>query len=305
VRCPGCGVEIETDTKSCPKCGRLIVVGSRDRLYARSEESYSGVLHQQGRVMTDGDLSEEVEIRTDGQEKVGKALSAQKETPSIRIVDDTITMDSRGFTFKVTSGAVLIGDLVIAIDDTEEIISATSLDQDAEVVNDPSRYIVFLEAWTQEVSATEDSELLEPAISEPDTTSRVRIGFRWSALTENEETQVEVAELLEAHLKDESHRFLVPIAIVEVSEDQTIKVVHYTSVGTLYSDVLKPHAHIRIKGVGSKMDGDYYITEVRHEITPPDESRSTKKIRCKQCRAENEVGDQFCRNCGMRILSGN
>ncbi|MGY5874934.1 MAG: DUF6519 domain-containing protein [Candidatus Thorarchaeota archaeon] len=301
MRCPGCRAEIESDAKNCPKCGRLIVVGGRDRLYAPSGDSYSGVIHQQGRVMTDSDYSEEVEIRTERREKEGETVLARKETQPIRIADDTIDMNPTGFTFKVTSGTLSIGEIAIAIEDTEETISATSLDPDAEVVTDPSRYIIFLEVWTQESSATEDPELVEPALDEPDTSSRVRIGFRWLALTEKEVTQVEVAELLKTQLEDDSHRSLVPIAVAEVSEDQTIKVVHYTSRDTPYSDVLKPYHLVSVKGVGSKMDGAYYITAVRHEIAPPDESDSTQKIRCKQCRTENEEGDQFCRNCGVRI----
>ncbi|MGY5852556.1 MAG: zinc ribbon domain-containing protein [Candidatus Thorarchaeota archaeon] len=251
--------------------------------------------------MTDSDYSEEVEIGTEGRGKEGEAVSAQKDTQSIRIVDDTIAMDSTGFTFKVTSGSLSIGDFVIAMDDTEEAISATSLDPDAEVTTDPSRYIVFLEVWTQEVSATEDTELVETALDEPDTTSRVRIGFRWLALAEKEVTQGEVAEILESQLKDDSHRSLVPIAVAEVSEDQSIKVVHYTSGDSLYSDVLKLHSLIRTKDVGSKMDGDYYITAVRHKITSSGESDSTQKVRCKKCRTENDVGDQFCRNCGLKL----
>ena len=103
--------------------------------------------------------------------------------------------------------------------------------------------------------------------------------------------------------KDQTHRNLVPVAILEVMEDGPIKVTHYTSDDSSYADVLKPHSIISIKGLGSKMVGPYYVTAIRHKIASSDESVSSQRIRCTNCGNENEKSDKFCRNCGNRIIS--
>ena len=70
-----------------------------------------------------------------------------------------------------------------------------------------------------------------------------------------------------------------------------------------YTDVLKPHSSVRIKGVGSRMAGSPYVKANRHKITTSDESESSQKIRCGNCRTENVKSNRFCKNCGTRLTS--
>ncbi|MHA2142071.1 MAG: zinc-ribbon domain-containing protein [Candidatus Thorarchaeota archaeon] len=67
MRCPWCNTEIESGVKSCPNCKRLIIIDAQDRLFSQSSE-YTGVRHQQGKVLVDQDIKEDVQIETEGQD---------------------------------------------------------------------------------------------------------------------------------------------------------------------------------------------------------------------------------------------
>jgi len=82
-----------------------------------------------------------------------------------------------------------------------------------------------------------------------------------------------------------------------------IESARHTSGDSLYSDVLKPHSRIDVKGLGSKMTGQPYVTAVRHKIAASDESESSQRFRCTNCGTVNEKNDKFCRTCGTRIAS--
>ena len=308
MRCPGCGKELEQEAKSCPKCNRLIVVSARDRLYSQSSKSYSGVLHQQGKVLVDQDFSEEVKVATESKESIkdGRIAQPTADHKPIRIIDGSTVIDSTGITFSVTSGIIPVGDFALSFDEPEERISATAMDPDSEISPSTSSFAIILEVWREVVSAfNEPHALLEPDLegSGTDTSTQFRVGFGWLPLTERTMTKVELADFLESQRKDQTHRNLVPVAILEVMEDGPIKVTHYTSDDSSYADVLKPHSIISIKGLGSKMVGPYYVTAIRHKIASSDESVSSQRIRCTNCGNENEKSDKFCRNCGNRIIS--
>lgn len=307
MRCPGCGKELEPVARYCPKCNRLIVISARDRLYSQSSESYPSVLHQQGKVIVDKDLSEEVKVTAESKDTIKENRVAQPtaDHKPIRIIDGSTVIDSTGITFSVTSGIIPVGDSVLSFDEPEERISATAMNPDSEISPSTSNYVIYLEAWEEVVSSTEDSSLIEPDLegAGPDTSTQFRVGFGWIPLTEKTITKVELADILKSQRKDQTRRNLVPVAILEVTEDGHIEVMHYTSEDSPYANVLKPSSIISIKGLGSKMAGSYYLTPVRHKIVESDESDSSQKIHCTNCGNENEKGDKFCRNCGTRIAS--
>jgi predicted RNA-binding Zn-ribbon protein involved in translation (DUF1610 family) len=85
VRCPGCKTEIEPGTKSCPNCGRLIVISTRDRLFAQSA-AYTGVRHQQGKVLIDKDVDEDIKISTEEED----------DSPYSDILKSRASIDVRG-----------------------------------------------------------------------------------------------------------------------------------------------------------------------------------------------------------------
>ena len=72
---------------------------------------------------------------------------------------------------------------------------------------------------------------------------------------------------------------------------------------SLYAHVLKPRSSISVKGLGSRMTGSSYVKANQHKISPSDESESSQRIRCKNCRTENVKSDRFCKKCGTRITS--
>jgi predicted RNA-binding Zn-ribbon protein involved in translation (DUF1610 family) len=69
MKCPGCGVELKPDERTCPYCGKPIIAASTGRQFSQRRE-YSGVRHQQGRVVTDDDVDEETTIRTEEHERL-------------------------------------------------------------------------------------------------------------------------------------------------------------------------------------------------------------------------------------------
>lgn len=300
MRCSGCGKELKPKAKSCPNCGRLVT--TRDRFSFKSNESYSGVLHQQGRVMVDEDYSEEVKLATERKEKIEIDTDTQPRVSHkpIRIIDDSTTIDSTGITFNVTSGIIPVGDVTLSFDEPEEGISATAMDPDSEITLDSRKYIVYLEVWETTVSSVEDSDLIATGLEGHDTSTQFHVGFRWSPYTRKIETNADFADFLKSQKKNHTHKHLVPLAILEVTKQGQIKATHYSSES---ADLLKPHSTISVKSLGSKMDGSYSVTTVRHKIGDSVKSEFIERIQCEYCGTENDRTSIFCKNCGSRIAS--
>jgi hypothetical protein len=89
--------------------------------------------------------------------------------------------------------------------------------------------------------------------------------------------------------------------LVDHDIDENVKIDSEGQDDSLYSDVLKPHSSVDVRGFGTKMDGTYPVASVRHDIADSDDSE--QRIRCPNCRTQNEKKDKFCRNCGTRIPS--
>ncbi|MFW9921247.1 MAG: zinc-ribbon domain-containing protein [Candidatus Thorarchaeota archaeon] len=56
-KCRSCGATVSIKERYCPKCGKEI-------LQRRLTKDFSGVLHQQGRVVIDDDWSEESQLHS-------------------------------------------------------------------------------------------------------------------------------------------------------------------------------------------------------------------------------------------------
>ena len=80
-------------------------------------------------------------------------------------------------------------------------------------------------------------------------------------------------------------------------------IVSSASSDSRYTDVLKPHSRVNIKGVGSRMTGQSRVSATRHTIATSDDSDTSHKIRCMKCNTVNDKGDRFCRNCKARLAS--
>ena len=298
MRCSGCGKELKPTTKSCPNCGRLVTM--RARFSSKSSESYSDVMHQQGRVIVDQDYSEEVKIVTE-RRKMTKDSQAAKSTDNhniIKIIDDSAVIDSDRIRFSMTSGIIPLGDFALSFNEPEEGIFATTIG--SEISPDTSRFLVYLEAWEDTVSGIEDSDLMTADIEGSDTSKQYNVGFRLVPATEKMVTREDLTDFIESQRKNHRSRHFVPLAVLEVTKEGPIKITHYVHESV---DVLKPHSIIGVKGLGSKMDGSYYVPVVDHKIGTSGESESSQTIQCEYCGTENDKSDKFCRNCGSSIIS--
>jgi hypothetical protein len=259
-------------------------------------------MHQQGRVVVDQDYSEDAIISTEKREMI-KDSQAAKPTGGhkpLRIVDGSAVIKSKRIKFNLTSGIISVGDFTLSFDEPEEGIFATATDSNAELSPDTPRCFVYLEVWEDTVSGIEDSELITPDLEESDTSLQYNVEFRWSPATGKALTKADLIDVLESQKKDHLQRHLVPLAVLELTKKGPINVTHFAHETT---DVLKPHSTISVKGLGSKMDGSYYVTAIRHKIGDADGYAPSQKIQCGFCGTENDKSDKFCRNCGSSLTS--
>ena len=149
-------------------------------------DNFSGVLHQQGRVLLDADWNEQTRITnhwqdTTARDTIGPGVAAvPSDTPhafqvrSARVEDDEIKVT-------LSPGRVWADGLLTYLDSTEDIeLTATYLEPpilDPPVDIPPEngdRDAVILEVWREAVNGFQDPQsLIEPALGGPDTTERV------------------------------------------------------------------------------------------------------------------------------------
>ncbi len=77
----------------------------------------------------------------------------------------------------------------------------------------------------------------------------------------------------------------------DVDEDATIRSEGH--------DRLKPRSRIDVKGIGTRMDGEYHVASIRHQIDTSDDSG--QKVRCTNCGLEYEKRNRFCKRCGQGL----
>jgi hypothetical protein len=316
MRCPGCGTTLDSDAKSCPKCGRLIIVGTRDRLYAETGDSHIGSLDTVGKGSLIGDTSEQsIDVIEEDDVTEGSELASQlKDYPPLEIVESSVVVDESSIKFDVTKGILVLDDKALYLEKPEKKIEATPLEENSAKSSDKVQksseqqvYGIFLEVTRehskniQHLSSMEASfDRVEATIKGSDTSTTFRVDFRWLSLDEMPMSRDKLLDLLELYRKKESEWFLVPIATVEVFDGKVTSIEPYTSEDTRYSDILKPHRLVRIKGAGTRMDTDYFVTAVHHEIGSSNQSDSTSTTRCSNCGREIESTSKFCRDCGAR-----
>ena len=316
MRCPGCGTTLDPDAKSCPKCGRLIIVGTRDRLYAETGDSHIGSLDtvEKGSLIKDTS-KQSIDVSEENDRIEGSDLDPQlKDYPPLEIVESSVVVDESSIRFDVTKGILILDDKVLYLEKPESKIEATPLEENS--ANPSERvlksseqqvYAIFFVVTRehseniQHLSSMDASfDRVEATIKGSDTSTPFRVDFRWLSLDDMPMNRDKLLDLLELYRKKESEWFLVPFAAVEVLNGKVTSIEQYTSDDTGYSDLLKPHRLVRIKGAGTRMDADYFVTAVHHEMGQSNQSNSTSKKRCSNCGREIESTSKFCRYCGAR-----
>jgi len=146
---------------------------------------YSRVLDQQGRVTTDADQIEDETIHAEEQRRAQADIIGGYGSPDDGFRIDHVTVDSATglVDFTIEQGSVYLGGIRFVQNEEETFLDQSDWQYRAEApykapvmqTGAPDQYdMVYLEGWEQEVTAVEDSSLLEKALGGPDTTTRVR-----------------------------------------------------------------------------------------------------------------------------------
>jgi Family of unknown function (DUF6519) len=149
-------------------------------------DNFSGVLHQQGRVLLDQDWNAAEQIQalwreTIGQDVIGGGLVAVPavDPDGLKIIDATATVT--GVTVTLNPGRAWVDGLSLRYDGTTALTAEYLLppiqSPQATVATIAAgvRDAVILEVWDEDFNAFQDPlRLLEPALGGPDTTERVK-----------------------------------------------------------------------------------------------------------------------------------
>jgi hypothetical protein len=144
------------------------------------QKRYSGVRMQQGRVLTDDDFNEQEQINHEDKRLSNRDIIGIAGSPNQGFAIDNVVDDAGSIDFDITAGTFYIGGVRVELATTQSF----QLQPDWLQISDfaapaTERHdMVYLEVWQQEVSAVEDSELIEKALGGPDTTTRRRTMYR-------------------------------------------------------------------------------------------------------------------------------
>ncbi len=141
------------------------------------EKNYSGVYLQQGRVLLDSDFNEQREItnyylRSYIRDIIGPCGTPQK-NPGFKILPSKSG-------FKIGAGHYYV-DGILCVNNKEIQHSSqpyfpiTQKSESLALQKNDGIYLVYLDVWERHITSLEDSELLEPALGGPDTTTRKKI----------------------------------------------------------------------------------------------------------------------------------
>ncbi|SIT01796.1 hypothetical protein SAMN05421759_11055 [Roseivivax lentus] len=154
---------------------------------------YTGVLIQQGRLYTDSDWNENVQIQTERAETALADLIGPAGTPKDR-PGFTIAAAAGGTGgFRIGAGAFYVNGLKVenpAITDYDTQSGDLSLPAFSDGIANGDEVLIYLEAWKGHVNAFDDVLLNDPALSGADTGTRIkarwRVGVRAVTLTDAE-----------------------------------------------------------------------------------------------------------------------
>ncbi|HEX5706112.1 MAG TPA: DUF6519 domain-containing protein [Pyrinomonadaceae bacterium] len=163
--------------------------------------NFNGVLHQQGRVLLDGDWNAQTNLTNDWQDTSGRdafgpfVAAVPSEVPdSFKIKSATLTGGAVHVT--LAPGRLWADGLLVRLDGAADIVRlATYLQPPIAPVPPPlaagDRDAVILEVWREEMNGFQmPEELIEPALGGPDTTERVHtaMALRLFRMTDPDDT---------------------------------------------------------------------------------------------------------------------
>jgi hypothetical protein len=151
------------------------------RLITDHRKHYAGVRHQQGRVLTDDDVNEAAIIEAEELRRTRLHAIGPYGAPGDGFLPSGFTVSGGRLDFTLTPGELYLGGLRLQMLSAERFLEQRDwLNFDPATAPAPpaagsSRTdLVWIEAWQQPVTATEDDELHEVALGGPDTATRWR-----------------------------------------------------------------------------------------------------------------------------------
>ncbi|MGA9772092.1 MAG: DUF6519 domain-containing protein [Blastocatellia bacterium] len=155
---------------------------------------YTSVRAQQGRVFVDDDHNENERLHVEAERRSRVDIIGPAGSPDdgFRISNPKITANK--IDFDINTGTFYLGGLRLDMDKVETLQLQTDWLQfsGSNLPSPPGNGkrldLVYLEAWLQTVSAVEDNELFEVALSGPDTSTRMRLMRRVHVATGRQTT---------------------------------------------------------------------------------------------------------------------
>jgi hypothetical protein len=159
------------------------------RFLFQPEKRYSSVRMQQGRVVLDSDWNEGERINAEETRRILVETVCANGTPNDGFSVKDVTRAESTYDFALGDGSFYLGGLRFEINSKAErfLSQADWLQIDADLGNLPPLPpvtvpgdflrldLVYLRGWEQTVTAVEDSELREPALGRPDSSTRIRL----------------------------------------------------------------------------------------------------------------------------------
>lgn len=159
------------------------------------KNNFSGVLHQQGRVLLDSDWNDQTRIIQDWQSKAGQDLVglgvaavpiSEKDGFSVREVWVDKNDVKNDVKLKVTPGKLWADGFIVTVPSEQSVVYFAPYlkppDQKPSAAN-PIRDLILLEVWVDSISGFQVPDLLlEPALGGPDTTERVHTEMAFKLL---------------------------------------------------------------------------------------------------------------------------
>lgn len=151
------------------------------RLINDPRKHYAGVRHQQGRVLTDEDFNEAAIIEAEELRRTRIHAIGAYGAPGPGFLPSGFTTSGGKLDFTLGAGELYLGGLRLEMSSPEQFLEQRdwlNFDKTAApsppAANTTRTDLVWIEAWQQPVTATEDGELFEVALGGPDTSTRWR-----------------------------------------------------------------------------------------------------------------------------------
>jgi len=150
--------------------------GDYSRFSFSKKKRYSAVLMQQGRLQLDSDWNEQVQISEHRNTALFRDLVGRSGTPKGKAME----LELRGSSLFLKRGVYYMDGLFIE-NDEEDI--------PVEIPAGNGSFLYYLDAWTQEINAVEDEELVDPAVGQ-ETATRLKTEWRPRVYSLTSETQL-------------------------------------------------------------------------------------------------------------------